>query len=142
MMIFVIYIWISVLIIQLAAVTPYSRLQIVPTTAEAWKCRFDPIFLQNVFFICIRKPQKFLGRVLGGFSPLKRFFSPTPWSGLSFSKIVDYPETQLKVSFPKLWITILQTPIGGHHPMLYFKSQTTEKYSIAICQGSRVLNFR
>ena len=51
------------------------------------------------------------------FFPLKKVFSPTLWSGLSFSKIVDYPETQLKVSFPKLWITILQTPIGGHHPM-------------------------
>ena len=74
-----------------------------------------------------------LGQGFRGYFPPKKVFSPTPWSGLSFSKIVGYPETQLKASFPKLWITILQTPTGGHHPMLHFKSQTTEKYSIAIC---------
>ena len=80
------------------------------------------------------------GQGFTGFFPLKKVFSPTPWSGLSFSKIVDYPETQLKVNFPKLWITILQTPIGGHQPMLYFKSQTTEKYSIAICYTTIAIN--
>ena len=27
----------------------------------------------------------------------------------------------------------LQRPIGGHHPMLYFSSQITKKYSIVLC---------
>ena len=31
-------------------------------------------------------------------------------------------------------ISDLQTPIGGHHPVLYFTTQITEKYSTAMCQ--------
>ena len=30
-------------------------------------------------------------------------------------------------------ISDLQTAIGGHHPVLYFKTQITEKYSTAMC---------
>ena len=30
-------------------------------------------------------------------------------------------------------ISDLQTPIGGHHPVLYFTTQITEKYSTAMC---------
>ena len=48
------------------------------------------------------------------------------------------------LSFPKNGSTLgyfglgsavsnLQTPIGGHHPVLYFQIQVTEKYSTAMC---------
>ena len=30
-------------------------------------------------------------------------------------------------------ISDLQTAIGGHHPVLYFTTQITEKYSTAMC---------
>ena len=30
-------------------------------------------------------------------------------------------------------VSNLQTPIGGHHPVLYFQIQVTEKYSTAMC---------
>ena len=41
-------------------------------TAESWNDRFGPFFLQNVFFICIRKPQKKIGWFFLGFTPSKR----------------------------------------------------------------------
>ena len=97
-----IYIWISVLIIQLAAVTPYRRLQIVPTTAEAWKCRFDPFFVRNVFFICIRKPQNFWAG-FQGFSPLKKvFFFPNPLVRLEFFQNCGLPRNSAKSQFSKI----------------------------------------
>ena len=34
------------------------------TTAEDWIDHFGPIFLQNVFLICLTKPQKKLGHFL------------------------------------------------------------------------------
>ena len=37
-------------------------------TVEGWIDRFWPFFLQNVFFICIKKPQKKFGCFLGGFT--------------------------------------------------------------------------
>ena len=43
-------------------------------TAESWNGRFGPFFLQNVFFICIRKPQKKFGWFFLGFTPSKRRF--------------------------------------------------------------------
>ena len=58
-------------------------MEIVLTTAEGWDGRFDPIFLQNVFF------QK-SGKYFRGFYPLKKLFFPTPGSSLSFTKIAEY----------------------------------------------------
>ena len=78
-MISVIYIWISVMIIQLAVATPYSRQQIMLATAEGWIDCFGPIFLQNVFFICLRKPQKKWGHFLWVFSPQIMDDKLDPW---------------------------------------------------------------
>ena len=39
------------------------------TTAEGWKYSYDPIFLQNVFFISITKPQKMLAEFKGFLPP-------------------------------------------------------------------------
>ena len=70
------------------------------------------------------------GSILGGFTPLKKLFFPTPGSSLSFTKIaatlqklrllsnsrVAYDHrTQLK-SFTKIAEHFIYTPpIGGHH---------------------------
>ena len=73
-MISVIDIWIFILIIQLVVATPYRRLQIALVTAEGWNGRFDPFFLQSVFFICITKPQKKLDSFLSFLPPERAVF--------------------------------------------------------------------
>ena len=43
-------------------------------------------FLQNVFFICITRPQKFLGRDSVRFTPSETVFFLNPWVQLEFYK--------------------------------------------------------
>ena len=44
------------------------------TTAKGSSGRFEPIFLQNVFFICILEPQKKIGQLLCVLTPKKQQF--------------------------------------------------------------------
>ena len=44
-------------------------------TAESWNGHSGPIFLQNVFFICIEKAPKKVGWFFWGFTPSKKHFS-------------------------------------------------------------------
>ena len=44
------------------------------TTAEGSSDRFEPFFLQNVFFICIPEPQKKFGQLFLCFTPPKETF--------------------------------------------------------------------
>ena len=47
---------------------PYRLMQIALTTAEGWNGRFDPFFLQKVFFIYVMRSQNFFDRFLGVFT--------------------------------------------------------------------------
>ena len=93
-MISVIYIWISILIIQLAVATSYRRLYIALTTVEGWNDRLDPIFFAKRIFICIRTSQKKFGRILGVSTPPKKVFFAAPRSKKSFSKIAVHTGLQ------------------------------------------------
>ena len=84
-MIFVIHICISVLIAQPDDLC-YSYLYFCVDHLVGWNDRFDPIFLQNVFFICITRPQKFLGRDSVRFTPSETVFFLNPWVQLEFYK--------------------------------------------------------
>ena len=94
-------------------------------------------FFCKMYFLYVSRGRKKTGSILGGFTPLKKLFFPTPGSSLSFTKIaatlqklrllsnsrVAYDHrTQLK-SFTKIAATlqklrlmrIYTPPIGGHH---------------------------
>ena len=55
-------------------------------TAESLSGRSGPIFLQNVFFICIEKPPKKVGWFFWGFTPSKGHFFWTRWLAGQISK--------------------------------------------------------
>ena len=92
------------------------------TTAEGSSNRFEPIFLQNVFFICIPEPQKNLTTFLG-FDPLKQLLFCRGSLAGQISRIVVLPD----------WPDFQNCGAKFTDPVLYFKSQITEKYSTAMC---------
>ena len=90
-------------------------------------------FLQNVFFICIPEPEKKLHKFFLQFYPLKElFFSWLPrFPELGFNRQL-HTKASPELGFNRQSISDLQTHIGGSHPILYFKSQITKKYSIVL----------
>ena len=57
--------------------------------------------------------------------------------------VYDISNEQFQYSGLRSLISDLQTPIGGHHPVLYFTTQITEKYStVVIGPQSRVKSER
>ena len=89
-------------------------------------------FLQNVFSIYKTRAQKKFDNILGGFTPPKKGFFRSLGPARVFQKLRCTQGYRLK-SFSKIVVQPdLHTPIGGSHPMLYFTSQITKKYSIVL----------
>ena len=121
-MISVIDIWISILII-------WS----VDCSGHCWglEWSFWPIFFAKCIFHMYHEAAKKIGQIFQ-FYPLRELSFCRGSLTSSLSKLRFNRQLHTKASpelrFNRQSISDLQTHIGGHHPILYFKSQITKKH--------------
>ena len=78
--------------------------------AESWNGRSGPIFLQNVFFICIEKPPKKVGWFFWGFTPSKGHFFWTRWLAGQISRNEGRPSILENCIIKKYRLSLVGEP--------------------------------